>query len=401
MPRRAPDRRVAYRGWMISAEPMDVLRRRTSEKWALYGPDVLPLFVAETDFPLAPPIGAALGRAIADGDTGYVAVGDHRAARALARFADERWGWAPDPERMLTTTDVGIVIVEALRALVEPGDGVVIMPPVYPPFPDFVREAGGVPVTVPLSEHGGSWEIDLDGVDAALAAGARAVLLCSPHNPLGLVHPRAALEALSDIADRHGAFVVSDEIHAPLVYPGVTFTPYLSVSDAARDHGVAALSGSKAFNLAGLKCAFLTTASERTGARIATRPVEELVARTGMFGLLATTAGFDEARDWLDGTIATMSSNADLLARLLDEHLPGVTMRPPRASYLAWLDFRAAGWGEDPAQLALDEARVALVSGPSFGAGGRGHARLNLACAPEVLVEAVERLAATTPRGHR
>lgn len=395
--RRGRDARMTDGNGEVRADPIDVLRRRTSEKWALHGDDVLPMFVAETDFPLAPPIRRALERALADGDTGYVAVGDDRAASAISRFARDRWGWGPDPEHMLTTTDVGIVIVEALRALVEPGDGVIIMPPVYPPFPDFVREAGGVPVSVPLVDDGTAWSIDLDGVETALAAGARAVLLCSPHNPLGLVHPRGVLEALADLAERHGAFVVSDEIHAPLAHAGVGFTPFLSVSEAAREHGVAALSGSKAFNLAGLKCACITTASERTRALVARRPTEELVARAGLFGVIATQAGFDESRDWLDASLATVEANVALLERLLAERLPDVTMRRPHASYLAWLDFRRAGWGDDPADIALRQARVALANGPAFGAEGRGFARLNLACAPDVLAAAVDRLARVRP----
>lgn len=378
---------------MIRADPPELLRRRTSEKWTWHGPDVLPMFVAESDFPLAPAIRAALHQAVDLGDTGYVSPRDHGAARAFAAFARDRWDWAPDAERMVATADVGVVVVEALRGLVDPGDGVVIMPPVYPPFPDFVTEAGGRPVAVPLRSADGAWSLDLAGIDAALAAGARAVLLCSPHNPLGLVHPRAELEELARIVERHGAAVVSDEIHAPLVHRGVVFTPYLDVSDAARAHGIAAVSGSKAFNLAGLKCAFFATASDAMHAVVESRPVEELVVRTGLFGLIATREGFTRGREHLDATIAAVEHNVALLERLLAERLPGVVVHRPRASYLAWLDFRPLGWGDDPAARILAEARVALANGPAFGPEGRGFARINLGCDASVVEEAVERIA--------
>ncbi|HEY0247432.1 MAG TPA: aminotransferase class I/II-fold pyridoxal phosphate-dependent enzyme [Gryllotalpicola sp.] len=373
------------------AESMEVLRQRTSEKWALFDAEHLPMFVAEMDFPLAPPIRQALHAAIDRGDTGYLNPRDPGVAAAFAAFAADRWGWRPPVSGMATTTDVSVVVVESLRRLVRPGEGVVVMPPVYPPFFDFVTEAGGTVVEVPLADDGVGWAIDLDGVDAALAAGARGVLLCSPHNPLGLVHPRAQLRALSEIVERHGGFVVSDEIHAPLTHTDAVFTPYLSVSDAAREHGIAAHSASKAFNLAGLKCALFVTAGERMTALVRGLP-EEIVFRTGLFGAMASRVGFAEGRDWLDGTIAALEGNRRLLTQLLTERMPAVGYREPRASYLAWLDFRALDWGDDPARIARRRGKVVLSNGPRFGAPGRGFARLNLACSPELLAEAVDRL---------
>ncbi|MDN5632068.1 aminotransferase class I/II-fold pyridoxal phosphate-dependent enzyme, partial [Kocuria sp.] len=246
---------------MTTADEISALRRRTSTKWRSYEQDVLPMFIAEMDFPTPPRIKEALLAAVENNDTGYAATADRGAARAYADFAARRWNWRPDPERIAYTTDVTVVLVESLRRLVAPGDGVVITPPVYAPFYDLVREAGGEVVEVPLQDDDAAYRLDIPGIDAALAAGARAVLLCNPHNPLGLVHSREDLAALADVVERHGAHVVSDEIHAPMVHRGVEFTPYLSVSDAARRHGVAAASGSKAFNLAGLKAAMFVVDS--------------------------------------------------------------------------------------------------------------------------------------------
>ncbi|MCI9888561.1 aminotransferase class I/II-fold pyridoxal phosphate-dependent enzyme [Micrococcales bacterium 31B] len=372
--------------------PLSDVRQRTSEKWTVFGPDVLPLFVAEMDVPLAPPIRDALAAMVARGDTGYANPEDRAAAEAFAQFAAVRWAWHVDPHAVAYTTDVSVVIVESLRRLVEPGAGVVITPPVYQPFPDMITEAGARPVPVPLVDDGDAYALDLPGIDAALAAGARAVLLCNPHNPVGLVHSRESLAALSEIVERHGASVVSDEIHAPLTHPGVGFTPYLDVSDAARAHAIAAHSGSKAFNLAGLKAALFVTASPRMRALVAALP-EEVGFRTGLFGLTATRIGFAECGDWLDEVRRAIVANRELLRHELSEHLPGARLRDSDATYLAWLDLTALGWGNDPAAHALDRAQVALSRGPAFGAGGTGYARMNVACAPEVITEAVARLA--------
>src|SRR5699024_10784496 len=194
------------------------------------------------------------------------------------------------------------------------------------------------------------------------------------------------------------AFVISDEVHAPLTLRGSEFTPYLSVSEEAREHGITAASGSKAFNLAGLKTALFVADSDRMGELLESLP-EEVSLRTGLFGHIATRVGFTSARRWLAQTITTVESNFALLERRLTEKLPEVRLRRPGATYLAWLDMSALGWGDDPAQYATEHARVALSSGPSFGAQGAGHARMNVACAPETIVEAVDRLSAAVGAG--
>lgn len=375
------------------ADPLDLLRTRTSEKWRAFPADVLPMFVAEMDYPLAPQIADALRAAIDRSDTGYVDPRDPAPRVAFAAFARDSWGWSPDPERMGTTTDVSVVIVETLRRLAAPGDGVIITPPVYPPFFDLIPEAGARVVEVPLHADGTAYSLDLDGIDRALAAGARGVLLCNPHNPLGLVHTRDELAELSRIVARYDGFVVSDEIHAPLTHPGVAFTPYLTVSDAAREHGIAAESGSKAFNLAGLKAALFVAESQRMSQLMRGLP-DEVTFRTGHLGLLATRVGFADAREWLAETIASIVANVELLEAQLTAKLPEARLTRPSASYLAWIDLSAYGWGDDPASVLLERSRLALSNGPAFGREGRGHVRLNLACAPELVIEAVDRMAA-------
>ncbi len=377
----------------IAAEPLDLLRSRTSAKWRQYPPDVLPLPVAEMDYPLAEPIAEALHAAIRRSDTGYIA-GSRTVAEAFQPFAAERLGWDVDPARVTCVGDVSVGIVEVLRRVTSPGDEVVITPPVYPPFFGLVAEAGATVREVPML--GGideGWTLDLDGIDRAFAAGARAMVLCNPHNPIGLVPDAVTLAALADIAAAHGATIIADEVHAPLAQPATPAVPFLTVSDAAREHGIAVTSASKAFNIAGLKSALVVSASER-GDGIRSSFPQEVEWRTGHFGAIASIAAFRQGGPWLDGVLASLDDNRRLLGDLLAEELPGVRYRMPDAGYLAWLDLSALGWGDDPAAHALEHAKVALAVGPMFGATvGRGHARLNFACAPEVLDEAITRLA--------
>lgn len=218
------------------------------------------------------------------------------------------------------------------------------------------------------------------------------MILCNPHNPLGHVHPADQLARLADLAAEFDVTIVSDEIHAALTGQDATFAPFLSVSDAAREHGIAAHSASKAWNLAGLKCALFVTASERMHGLL-DGLAEEVHFRTSLLGRIANTAAFTDGDEWLDGARASIRSNRDLLATLLAERLPAVGYRLPPASYLAWLDLRALGWGDDPAARILESAGVALNSGLDFGAQGAGFVRLNFACSPEVLTEAVDRIA--------
>lgn len=377
----------------LRALPLETLRRRSSTKWRTYPEDVLPLFVAETDYPLAPAVTAVLAEAVASGDTGYTPA-DPGIRDAFAGFARRRFGWDVDPAGVRSTADVMMGVVEILRATIRPGDGVVIMPPVYPPFALCTDEAGGIPVSVPLTDTGAGWEIDLDGVDAALAAGARAILLCNPHNPTGTVHSAATLAALAGLAERHGAVVISDEIHAPLVADGVVYTPFLTAGASAARVGFAVTSASKAYNLAGLKCALMVAADDAT-MRVLGGLNPEVEWRTGLFGALAAVAAFDEASDeWLDALRAALAENRALLGALLAEHLPRAVYRTPDAGYLAWIDLSAYDWGDDPAAFLLDAAKVALHHGPQFGAEGAGYARLNFGCSPEVLTEAIARIGA-------
>ena len=369
---------------------IDQLRQRTSLKWREYPDDVLPLWVAEMDVPLAEPVARAITDAVGRGDTGYTAGTAY--PQALAEFAQRRWGWdGLAVERTALVPDVMHGVVEALRLVTEPGDAVVVNCPVYPPFYEFVAHAGRRIVEAPLGED---LRIDLGTLQDAFRlarAGGRpaAYLLCSPHNPTGVLHTADELAAVARLAQRHGVRVVADEIHAPVVARGARFVPYLSVPGA--ENGLSLMSASKGWNLAGLRGALLIAGPAAAG-DLARVPFEASVS-TSHLGVIAQTAAFRDGGEWLDAVLTGLDDNRRLLAALLAEHLPAVRYRPGQATYLAWLDCRALGLGDDPAAVFLDRGRVALNSGSAFGTGGDGHVRLNLATAPELITEAVRRMA--------
>ncbi|MFF8833196.1 MalY/PatB family protein [Streptomyces sp. NPDC015131] len=369
---------------------LEQLRRRTSVKWRAYPDDVLPLWVAEMDVPLAEPVAEALHRAVALGDTGYPAGTGY--TEALAAFARERWDWdGVTVERTRLVPDVMLGIVEVLKLLTGPGDTVVVNCPVYPPFYAFTRNSGRHIAEAPLDARGRIDPAALEDAFRSATRGGRraAYLLCSPHNPTGTVHTAAELATVAALADRHGVRVVADEIHAPLVPRPARFVPYLGVPGAGNAFSL--MSASKAWNLAGLKAA-LAVAGPAAEPDLARMP-PEVEHGPSHLGVLAHTAALREGGAWLDSVLDGLAANRRLLTELLATHLPGVRHTPGQGTYLAWLDFRAYGLGDDPAAVLTDRARVALHPGPTFGTGGTGHARINLATSPEILTEAVRRIA--------
>ena len=371
----------------LEAVPLARLRERRSAKWTLYAPDVLPAFVAETDFELAPVVKTAIVAAIERDDTGYAHPGASGLAPALAGFAERRFGWSIDPDGVIACTDVVGGLTDLLRVITGPGDGVVITPPVYHPFFSLVPEAGRRLVEVPLAD---GRELDLDAIERELASGSRAFVLCNPHNPTGSVVRRDELERLAAIAAAHDAWILADEIHAPMTLPGDGHIPFTTVSDEAAARGIVLASASKAFNVAGLGCAQIVTAPGT--AREAAERLPFHARHCGQLGLIAAEAAYADGDEWLDALLITLDGNRRLLGELLDARLPEARWTPPQAGYLAWIDLGAYDLGADPAATILARGRLALSSGVQFGQGGDGFVRLNAGTSPELLAEIVERL---------
>ncbi len=378
----------------VDAIDLTQLRERQSAKYRQYPADVIPAWVAEMDFPLAEPIAAALHAAIDRSDTGYRSTDG--LAEATADFLEMSWRWSVPRDRIVAIPDVLTGVAESIAMLTEPGDGVVVNPPVYPPFFSTIRDiVGRTIVEVPMAEVDGAYSLDLAGLAEAFARPeVTAFLLCSPHNPTGTVPSRVELEEVARLAAEHDVAVIADEIHAPLALPGARHVPYLTVA-APDARAISVIAASKAWNLAGLKCAQMIGTDETEGI-IRRRLPMEVQYGTGHLGVIASVAAYRDGSPWLDQVLGILDANRMLLADLLAEHVPGAGYVPPEASYLAWIDL--PGWGDDPAVAILRDARVALNRGPTFGPGGQGHVRLNLATSPAILTEIVSRIGRLTPR---
>ena len=377
--------------------PLTVLRARTSEKWQAYGPDVLPMFVAELD--VVPPraVADAVELAVRSGDTGY----EHGQAyaEAFAGFAAERFGWAVDPAVTRTVPDVMRGVVEVVRLFTAPGDAVVITPPVYPPFRHHLEHADRRVVAAPLTADG---RLDPATLDRALGEARRdgrpaVLLLCQPHNPTGVLHTADELRAAGDLARSYGVRVVADEIHAAILPTRADGTrPAFVPTTTVVPDAIALHSASKAFNLAGLKGALAVPGPDAVAdlARLAS-PVTDGISHVAS---IAHQAAFRAGGPWLDGLLDALGENVRLLGPLLADLLPSVRWAPGDGTYLAWLDLRdAVPAGTDPAAHLLEHARVATVTGPAFGVEGTGFARFNLGASPALLTEAVDRIAAALP----
>jgi cysteine-S-conjugate beta-lyase len=378
----------------FDALTLDELRRRRSQKWCMFPPDVLPVWVAEMDFPLAEPIREALADLVARSDAGYAPARDQGLPEAYAAFAAKRYGQETDPSRMYVLEDIMRGILVSALLFTAPGDGIVVTPPIYPPFYSTIAYAGRTAVEAPLfrDPRSGVYRFDLDALEQAFRNGATALLLCNPHNPTGRVFAREELEAVAALTDRYHVVVLSDEVHAPLTYPGAKHLPFATLdADSARGC-ITLVSASKAWNLPGLKCAVALTDSAERWERLASLP-DEVRYSAGIAGWVANRVAFTDGVPWLDDVIGYLQDTISAVSDLLRERLPGVRWVPPEATYLGWLDCSALGLGDDPAAAFEERGRVALAHGPTFGTGGAGFARIGLGTTRAIVREAIERMA--------
>jgi cystathionine beta-lyase len=368
----------------------DELRAAGSVKWTWAPPDVLPAWVAEMDVRPCPAVTDALADAVRRGGFGYPAPdARYGLAEATAAFLHRRFGHPVDPALVFSCGDVMAGVRLVLETLCEPGP-VVVPVPAYPPFLDIVPVTGRQLVTVPMATAAGRRVLDVEAIGHALAAGARTVLLSAPHNPVGRAFTVDELEALRDVVTRHGARVISDEIHAPLVLPGATHVPYAAVEGTA-GHVTTVVASSKAWNTPGLKCAQVIAGTPADRARLAAVPH---VANHGTspLGVVATVAAYTAGEAWLDALLEHLDAARALFGELLAEHLPQVCWTPMEATFLAWVEARGTG-RSDPAETALQRGRVMVNRGATFGPGYDGFVRVNLATSAERLRRIVDRLA--------
>jgi len=375
---------------VVRAMSLPDLRKRKSVKWRQFPSDVLPLPVAEMDFPIAEPIKAALRDMIDRSDTGYLGPFPEM-FEAFASFSQSRWNWQVDVSQMRTATDVGVGTVEVLRTLMNRGDRVMLNSPVYDNMWRWVAEVGATLVDVPLIEESSGLTLNLSAIESEYKTGIKVHILCHPHNPVGAIFTRESLTLLAELAQRYGVYIISDEIHGPLVYQPQEFTPFLAVSDAAREVGITITSASKGFNLAGLKCAVIITNSAAIKEKINSMPIS-VAFRASLFGAAAATAAFKDGASWLEGILTALNENRQLIRNIIDTQIPAIKYRVPDFGYLAWLDLSALNLGDDPSKVILERGKVALNGGHMYGPKHSQFVRFNFGTSPEIITEAFDRI---------
>ncbi len=370
-------------------------RRGTSSlKWDFGGrflgrEGLLPLWVADMDF-LAPAfIAEAVARRAAHGVFGYTLEPDSYFEAAMG-WLSARHGWDVRRDWLLPAPGVVQTVSAALLAASRPGDRIVIQPPVYHPFAQRVRANGREVAENPLVLDGDRYRMDLEGLERELAAGARMLILCSPHNPGGRAWTRGELERMAGLCARCGAVVVSDEIHADLVLPGTHHVPIASVSEEAARITITCVSATKTFNLAGLGGSLAIVSDEGLRKRLQAALDAQCGGTANCFAVAASEAGWRHGADWLDAMLAYVAGNFACLADRLPRELPGSRVLPLEATYLAWIDLSRLGLTDDEVRGRLLDAGIWLDEGRKFGRGGEGFQRLNLACPRAVLSRAVD-----------
>jgi len=373
------------------------LQARRTNKWHKFPPDVLPAWVADMDFGVAPSIVAAMTRLTQNQEYGYAAR-DGALAEAFVRRMERRFGWHTNPADTLAIGDLVQASFSSVMAFSEPGDAVLLQLPSYPPFMRAIEDTGRRLIANPMRDNGAQWSLDLAAYEAAPDPRMRMLIFCHPQNPTGRAYGRAELEAVAEFAIRHNLTVVSDEIHADIVYSGNTHIPLASLHPEIAARTITITSATKSFNIPALRCAVMHFGAPALQQHFFNRIPSRLLGSPGVTGVDATIAAWDDGQPWLDEILAQLRANRDWLAHTIASELPGVTMRLPEATYLAWLDCRALTLSGSAGKFFLDHARVGLNFGETFGAEYAGFARLNFATPAPVLREIVTRMVAAVQR---
>ena len=365
-------------------------------KWGYYSPDVLPLWVADMDFPAPKPVRDALHQQIEHDGLGYpYAIGgdDLPGLRGLLVERMQRiYRWHIKPQDIVFVPGVVTACHMASYACLDPNSAILVQPPVYPPIWHAAQTTGAIAQESPLSRLAdGSYAVDWEHFEAAFSSQTRMFLLCNPHNPVGRVFTRPELEKFAEICLRHNALICSDEIHSDLIFSGQRHTPIASLAPEIADRTITLMAPSKTFNIAGLQCSFAIIPNSELRKQFQ-RANKGLGGWVNTLGLVAAEAAYAEGQEWLDQLLVYLEGNRDFLAQFVQEHLPRIHMAKPEGTYLAWLDCSALELPDGPYKFFLEQARVALNDGSTFGPGGEGFVRLNFACARSTLEQALHQM---------
>jgi cysteine-S-conjugate beta-lyase len=368
-------------------------RHTNSNKWRKYPADVLPLWVADMDFPSPEPVVRALRERVEHGVYGYGFEGPEFAEVFVDRV-QKRYGWTIAPESLVLIPGVIPGFNVACRALTAPGDGLLMQLPVYPPILRSPTNHGLTRDGAMLGrERDGRYVADLDAFRTAIHSRTRAFILCNPHNPVGRAFTRDELGGMARVCLERDIPIIADEIHCDLLFGGQRHVPIASLSPEIERRTITLMAPSKTFNLAGLKVSVAVIPDASLRERFMAARGDYVQASVNVLGYAAALAAYRDGQEWLDELLRYLEGNRDFLVDYVRRHLPGVSMVAPEGTYLAWLDCRHAGpAAADPFTFFLERAKVALNDGALFGAGGQGFVRLNFGTPRALLTEGLERM---------
>jgi cystathionine beta-lyase len=359
-----------------------------------FGPDrIIPMWVADMDFCTAEPIVQALVERAQHGIYGYSAPTETY-SEAIIQWMKKRHNWDIQAEWLCHTPGVVPGINIMVQAFTDPGDGILIQPPVYHPFPMAIKNNDRKIVRNSLVEEEGVYRMDFEDLEAQIKEhNVKMAILCHPHNPVGRVWTRDELLRYGEICLANDVMVISDEIHGDLIYSGIEFTPFATLGEAYLQHSITCTAPSKTFNLAGLHTSNLIIPDKKTRLRLMKVLRNNGMTGMGTFGMVALEAAYNYGEAWLEEVMGYIEGNYNYLEDYCREYLPQIRVIRPEGTYLVWLDCRALGLDSDDLErLMLEEARVYFDEGYIFGEEGAGYERMNIACSRSLLQEALERI---------
>ena len=374
----------------------EIIPRRgtNSYKWDSAGDaDVLPMWVADMDFRTAPPVVEALRKRVEHGIFGYVRVPDAYYAAVTNWFA-RRHDWQIEKEWIIYTTGVVPALSAVIKALTAPGDKVMVQTPVYNCFFSSIRNNGCGMITNPLIYRNGTYQINFADLEQKAAdPSVKVLLLCNPHNPAGRVWTKQELTRIGDICIRNNVWVVADEIHCELVFPGHTYIPFASISQEFLMHSVTCTSPSKAFNLAGLQIANIISADTDIRTKIDKAININEVCDVNPFGVEALMAAYNDGEEWLEELKQYLFANYNYLRVYFEEYLPEFPVATLEGTYLVWADCSVLNQSSDETvKTLLEKEKLWVNEGSLYGEAGEGFIRINIACPRQQLIEGLNRL---------
>jgi cystathionine beta-lyase len=381
------------------------LQARRNAKWNQYDADVLPAFVADMDFAVAAPIQAAIERIVRDGDYGYPLRNGEKAdrlvANAFAKRMKSRYGWELSPDLVMPLADLVQGTYAPILAFSDPGDGIVLQIPNYPPFRDAINTTERKLLPLPMRDDGTRHVFDMAELEKLVDKRTRIFVLCNPQNPTGRVFSRDELLALGQFAIEHDLIVISDEIHSDLVYPGQQHIPFASLGPEIAVRTVTLNSATKSFNIPGLRCALIAFGSEDLRNRFHKRIPLKLTGSPNIVGADATVAAWNECQPWLDAVMEHLLKARNRVKDVLAVEAPEIHFHAPEATYLAWLDCSKLGLSTSAFQFFLNNARIGFSAGETFDPNCAQFVRFNFATSMPILDKILDRIVVATRQNDR